>query len=57
MGFQFNSEDLQIDYSEMSSVAFDANGKLTKGADLLFLGGGTNVSTSRNKQAVFFWGK
>ena len=54
LGFQFNSEDLQIDYSEMSSVAFDANGKLTKGADLLFLGGGTNVSTSRNKQAVFF---
>ena len=38
----------------MTSVAFDANGKLTKGADLLFLGGGTNVSTSRNKQAVFF---
>jgi iron complex outermembrane receptor protein len=54
LGFQFNSEDLQINYSEMSRVAFDSTGKLTKGADLLFLGGGTNVDTSRNKQAVFF---
>ena len=54
LGFQFNSEDLQINYSEMSRVAFDSTGKLTKGADLLFLGGGTNVGTSRNKQAVFF---
>ena len=54
LGFQFNSEDLQINYSEMSRVAFDSTGKLTKGADLLFLGGGTNVSTSRNKQAIFF---
>ena len=54
LGFQFNSEDLQIDYSEMSRVAFDSSGKLTKGADLLFLGGGTNVSTNRNKQAIFF---
>ena len=54
LGFQFNSEDLQINYSEMSRVAFDSNGKLTKGADLLFLGGGTNVSSSRNKQAIFF---
>ena len=54
LGFQFNSEDLQINYSEMSRAAFDSNGKLTKGADLLFLGGGTNVSNSRNKQAIFF---
>jgi iron complex outermembrane receptor protein len=54
LGFQFNSEDLQINYSEMSRVAFDSAGKLTKGADLLFLGGGTNIGTSRNKQAVFF---
>ena len=54
LGFQFNSEDLRIDYSEMSRVAFDSSGKLTKGADLLFLGGGTNVSTNRNKQAIFF---
>jgi iron complex outermembrane receptor protein len=54
LGFQFNAEDLKINYSEMSRVAFDSTGKLTKGADLLFLGGGTNVNTSRNKQAVFF---
>ena len=53
LGFQFHSEDLQIDYSEMSRVAFDSSGKLIKGADLLFLGGGTNVSTNRNKQAIF----
>ena len=27
--------------------------EINKSADLLFLGGGTNVSTSRNKQAIF----
>ena len=54
LGFQLNSEDLDIDYSETSRATFDAEGKLTKGADLLFLGGGKNVNTSRNKQAIFF---
>ena len=54
LGFQFNSEDLQINYSEGSRATFDLDGKLTKGADLLFLGGGKNVNTSRDKQAIFF---
>ena len=53
-GFQFNAEDLEINYSETSRAEFDQDGKLTKAADLLFLGGGKNVNTSRNKQAIFF---
>jgi len=54
LGFQFNSEDLEINYSEGSRASFDSDGKLTKGADLLFLGGGKNVKTNRDKQAIFF---
>jgi len=54
LGFQFNAEDLDINYSEESRAAFDKDGKLTKSADLLFLGGGKNVNTKRKKQAVFF---
>ena len=54
LGFQLNSEDLEINYSEASRAKFDSDGKLIKGADLLFLGGGKNVSTGRNKQAIFF---
>ena len=54
IGFQFNSEDLEINYSEGSRAIFDIDGKLLKGADLLFLGGGKNVNTSRDKQAIFF---
>ena len=53
-GFQFNEEDLEINYSETSRAEFDQDGKLTKAADLLFLGGGKNVDNSRNKQAIFF---
>ena len=54
LGFQLNSEDLEINYSEGSRAIFDASGKLIKGADLIFLGGGKNVNTSREKQAIFF---
>ena len=54
LGFQFNSEDLEINYADTSRAEFDEDGKLTKAADLLFLGGGKNVDTSRNKQAIFF---
>ncbi len=53
-GFQFNEEDLEINYSETSRAEFNNDGKLTKAADLLFLGGGKNVDTSRSKQAIFF---
>jgi iron complex outermembrane receptor protein len=54
LGFQLNSEDLEIKYSEASRARFDQDGKLTKVADLLFLGGGKNVDTNRDKQAIFF---
>ena len=54
LGFQFNSDDLEINYADTSRAEFDEDGKLTKVADLLFLGGGKNVDTSRNKQAIFF---
>ena len=54
LGFQLNSEDLKINYSEGSRATFDLDGKLIKGADLLFLGGGKNVNTNRDKQAIFF---
>ena len=54
LGFQWNSEDLEISYSEGSRASFDSDGKLTKDADLLFLGGGKNVNTKRDKQAIFF---
>jgi iron complex outermembrane receptor protein len=53
-GAQFNWEDLSIKYNDLSRVDFDAYGKQLNQSDLLFLGGGKNVSTSRNKQAVFF---
>lgn len=54
LGFQFNSEELDIQYSETSRATFDADGKLTKAADLLFLGGGKSINTNRNKEAIFF---
>ncbi|KRO98594.1 MAG: TonB-dependent receptor, partial [SAR86 cluster bacterium BACL1 MAG-120823-bin87] len=54
LGFQLNNENLDINYSEGSRASFDADGKLIKGADLLFLGGGKNVGTARKKKAIFF---
>ena len=54
LGFQVNNENLDINYSESSRALFDVDGKLIKGADLLFLGGGKNVDTDRQKKAVFF---
>ena len=54
LGFQLNNENLDINYSEGSRASFDADGKLIKGADLLFLGGGKNVGTDRKKKAIFF---
>ena len=54
LGFQLNNENLDINYSEGSRASFDADGKLAKGADLLFLGGGKNVGTDRKKKAIFF---
>ena len=53
-GVQVNKENLNISYDEISRAEFDENGKIIKTADLFFLGGGTNVSKSRNKYASFF---
>ncbi len=52
-GFQINNENLDIFYDEISRAEFDASGKLIKTADLFFLGGGKNVSKSRNGKALF----
>ena len=53
-GVQVNKENLNISYDEISRAEFDENGKIIKTADLFFLGGGKNVSKSRNKYASFF---
>ena len=53
-GFQLNKESLDIYYDEVSRAEFDRNGKLIKTADLFFLGGGINLSKSRNSNAIFF---
>ncbi len=52
-GFQINNDNLDIFYDEISRAEFDADGKLIKTADLFFLGGGKNVSKSRNGKALF----
>ena len=53
LGTQLDRETLNISYDNLSRAEFDADGKMLKTADLLFLGGGKNVSESRNKNAIF----
>ena len=53
-GVQINKEYLEISYDELSRAEFDTDGRITKTADLFFLGGGKNVSKSRDKYASFF---
>ena len=53
-GFQLNRESLDINYDEISRAEFDKDGKLLRTADLFFLGGGINLSKSRNSNAIFF---
>ena len=53
-GFQLNRESLDINYDEISRAEFDKDGKLLWTADLFFLGGGINLSKSRNSNAIFF---
>ena len=53
-GVQVNKEYLEISYDELSRAEFDEDGKIIKTADLFFLGGGKNVSKSRDKYASFF---
>ncbi len=52
-GFQWSEESLKIDYNDLGRAEFDNSGKLIKAADLLFLGGGKNVSSDRTKKAFF----
>ena len=54
IGLQLNDETLDVKYNELARSEFDQSGNLIKGADLLFLGGGKNVSSNRNKKALFF---
>ena len=54
LGLQYLEDDLEIYYDDLSRVVFDNDGQFIKSADLFFLGGGKNVSASRNKRALFF---
>ena len=54
IGASENKEDLNINYDEISRAEFTDTGALIKTADLFFLGGGKNVSSSRNNSAIFF---
>ena len=53
-GVQLNKEALDVSYDEISRAEFDTDGKIIKTADLFFLGGGIDVSKSRDKYASFF---
>ena len=52
-GAQQRREKYDITRSPNSIVEFDAAGNLTKPADMIFLGGGTESSASRTTNAVF----
>jgi iron complex outermembrane receptor protein len=52
-GFQAGLESLDVSWNDLARVEFDADGKMTKSADLLFLGGGSNVNSDREKYAIF----
>ena len=56
-GSQISFENLDITYNDIARAEFDADGKITKIADLFFLGGGKNVATDRTKFALFFEGR
>jgi iron complex outermembrane recepter protein len=56
-GLQYRRDELTVDRNDISRVEFDANGNLTKFADLMFLGGGVNVDQSRSAWAVFAEGQ
>ena len=57
LGLQLNDETLDIKYNDLARAEFDEDGKITKTADLFFLGGGINVDENRNKYAAFFEGE
>tara|TARA_B100001996_G_scaffold373966_1_gene352028 strand:- start:578 stop:3175 length:2598 start_codon:yes stop_codon:yes gene_type:complete len=53
VGTQISNEQLNINFNELAQVESDKDGKLTKTADLFFLGGGRNIAKSRDKFALF----
>tara|TARA_B100000963_G_scaffold160773_1_gene139905 strand:+ start:362 stop:2992 length:2631 start_codon:yes stop_codon:yes gene_type:complete len=53
VGAQSRREKYDIRRSPNSIVEFDAAGNLTKPADMIFLGGGTESSASRTTNAIF----
>ena len=53
VGAQSRREKYDIRRSANSIVEFDAAGNLTKPADMIFLGGGTESSASRTTNAIF----
>jgi len=52
-GLQYREEEFTVDRDAGSTVTFDNNGNLLQPADLIFLGGGTEVSPSRSSYAIF----
>ena len=44
VGAQISNEQLNIAFNELAQVEYDNDGKLTKTADLFFLGGGRNIN-------------
>ena len=52
-GLQYREEAFDLKRDKASIVEFDAQGNLTKPADLLFLGGGLESSASRDATALF----
>ena len=53
IGIQLNDESLDVKYNELARAEFDQSGNIIKSADLLFLGGGKNIASNRNKKAIF----
>ena len=53
LGFQLGSESLDVNWNETSRVDINSDGQMIKAADLLFLGGGSNVNSQRNKYSLF----
>ncbi len=53
VGLQSRTEKYDLKRSANSVVEFDAAGNLTKPADMIFLGGGTESDASRRTNAIF----
>ena len=52
-GLQYREEEFEVNRDAGSTVTFDNDGNLLQPADLIFLGGGTEVSPSRSSYAIF----